>query len=178
MKWKTEMLMPVVVISAAATAGRILFNFIPQVQPVTAMVILTGLTLGPLCGAVTGFLSAMVSNMVLGQGIWTLFQMLAWGLIGFVSGFFSKSRITRSLPFLCFFGFLSGALFSLVTDLSTVFFMSYGVPLSGSAVAAVFATGLLFNIPHCVGNVFFLLILYIPFVRKFRRLRDKYGFLC
>lgn len=178
MKWKTEMLMPVVVISAAAVAGRILFNFIPQVQPVTAMVILTGLTLGPVCGAVTGLLSALVSNMVLGQGVWTLFQMLAWGGIGFLAGFFSKSKICRSLPFLCLYGFVSGILFSLITDLSTLFFMSYGVPISGVAIAAVFGTGLLFNLPHCVGNLFFLLILRRPFVKNFQRLRDKYGFLC
>lgn len=63
-------------------------------------------------------------------------------------------------------------------DLSSVLFMSYGAPLSGTEVAAVFIGGLLFNIPHCIGNVFFLAVLYLPFVKKFRRLRDKYGFMC
>lgn len=105
MKWKSEMLMPVVVISAAAAAGRILFNFIPQVQPVTAMVILTGVTLGPLCGAATGFVSALVSNMVLGQGIWTLFQMLAWGLIGFAAGFFQRTGLQNRFRFSVSMGF-------------------------------------------------------------------------
>ena len=178
MRWKPEMLMPVVIISAAAVAGRLLFTFIPQVQPVTAMVILTGVTLGPLCGAVTGFLSALVSNMVLGQGIWTFFQMLAWGSIGFTAGFFSKNKVLRSLPFLCFYGALSGILFSLITDLSTIFFMSYGSPMTWQTAVAVWGTGILFNISHCIGNVVFLLFLYRPFTAKFRRLRDKYGFLC
>ena len=47
-----------------------------------ALVMIMGVCSGPPAGFMTGALSALVSNMLLGQGPWTVWQMLAWGLIG------------------------------------------------------------------------------------------------
>ena len=176
MKLPVDKLTPVVVISATAAAGRILFSFIPQVQPVTALVILSGLSLGPFCGGATGVLSAFVSNIVLGQGPWTLFQMLAWGLIGSVAGFMGKHKISSSLPVVCVYAFLSGLLFSLITDFSSLLYHIGGI--SPEAFGGLLLAGLLFNISHAVSNVFFVFVLYHKFLQKLTRIRDKYGFLC
>ena len=90
--------LPLVVICAAASLGRVIFSFIPQVQPVTVLVIITGSAYGCLYGYVTGSLCAVISNMMLGQGPWTLFQMTAWGTVGFLAGalghLFRKDRYT------------------------------------------------------------------------------------
>lgn len=176
MKLPVDKLTPVVVISATAAAGRILFSFIPQVQPVTALVILTGLSLGPFCGCATGVISAFVSNIVLGQGIWTVFQMLAWGLIGAVAGLMGKSKILSSLPVTCVYAFASGLIFSLITDFSSLFYNIGGI--SAKSFGALLLTGLAFNISHAVGNVIFIILLYHNFLQKLTRIRDKYGFLC
>ena len=176
MKLPVDKLTPVVVISATAAAGRILFSVIPQVQPVTALVILTGLSLGPFCGGAAGALSAFVSNFVLGQGPWTLFQMLAWGLIGVVAGFMGKNRILSSLPVACIYAFISGLVFSVITDFSSLFYNIGGI--SAESFGALLLAGLAFNISHAVGNVFFVAVLYRNFLQKLTRILDKYGFLC
>lgn len=75
-------ILPVVVMVAVASAGRVVFNFLPQIQPVTAIVIIMGVYCGKQTGFLTGSLCALVSNLFLGQGPWTPFQMLAWGQIG------------------------------------------------------------------------------------------------
>ena len=176
MKLPTEKLTLVVVVSATAAAGRVLFSFLPQIQPVTALVILTGVSLGPFCGVCTGVLSAFVSNLILGQGPWTLFQMLAWGLIGWLAGFMGKSRFLSSMPVVCFYSFAAGILFSIITDFSSLLY-NIGSRSPG-AFGALLLTGILFNITHCIGNVIFIVLLYHNFLKKLTRIRDKYGFLC
>lgn len=52
----------------------------------TAIVIIAGLTLGKKSGFVVGCLSRFICNIFDGQGAWTLWQMIAWGLLGVVAG--------------------------------------------------------------------------------------------
>ena len=42
--------------------------------------------MGGEAGFLTGSMAALISNFYFGQGPWTPFQMLAWGLIGLASG--------------------------------------------------------------------------------------------
>ena len=76
---------------AVASAGRVVFNFLPQIQPVTAIVIIMGVYCGKQTGFLTGSLCALVSNLFLGQGPWTPFQMLAWGLVGVLAAVLAKA---------------------------------------------------------------------------------------
>lgn len=163
----------VVTLCSVGSVGRIIFNFIPQVQPVTAIVIISGLCLGWQGGFLTGALSALVSNMVLGQGPWTPWQMLAWGLIGILAGLLAKTKISNHLSLLCIFAFFSGLLFSLIMDVYTV--ASLGSATTLAMTLSVFVTGLLFNISHAVGNVIFLLLLYPMMKKKLTRIHQKYA---
>ena len=65
-----------------AAASRVLFHPLPDVMPMTALVVACGAALGPGAGATIGATGALVSNFVLGQGPWTPWQMLGWGLCG------------------------------------------------------------------------------------------------
>ena len=62
-------------------AGRVLFEPLPNVQPVTVIVLLAGIYYGaPRALALAGII-ALVSNVaVLGHGPWTLFQVVGWPL--------------------------------------------------------------------------------------------------
>src|SRR5213078_749659 len=73
-------------LAAAAAAGRVLFAAIPNVQPVTVTAVVAGVALGPRAGASTGALAALVSNLYLGQGAYTPWQMIAWGACGLLGG--------------------------------------------------------------------------------------------
>ena len=69
------------VMIALTVASRMLFAFSPGFKPVSAMVIICGMAFGRESGFLCGSLSAVVSNFFFGQGPWTPFQMLAWGII-------------------------------------------------------------------------------------------------
>jgi energy-coupling factor transport system substrate-specific component len=65
-------IMPIAVMCTVATVGRAIFIFIPQIQPATTIVIIMGVCFGKQTGFITGALTALISNMLLGQGPWTV----------------------------------------------------------------------------------------------------------
>ena len=79
-------IMPTLVLAALAAAGRILFGPIPDFKPVSAIAIIAGATLGRRNGFMVGALAALTSNFFFGQGMWTPWQMYAWGLVGYIGG--------------------------------------------------------------------------------------------
>ncbi|MBU5478342.1 ECF transporter S component [Eubacterium sp. MSJ-13] len=52
----------------------------------SAVVVLSGIALGPEAGFLTGALGRFICNFFDGQGPWTPWQMASWGLMGFISG--------------------------------------------------------------------------------------------
>ena len=91
----------VATLGGIAAAGRVLFAPIPSVQPVTVIVAAAGVALGPRRGFAVGALAAIASNMFLGQGPHTPWQMLAWGGCGLLAGVFGFALRGRS-PFALF----------------------------------------------------------------------------
>lgn len=172
-KKKLPKIMMIVTLCAISSVGRIIFNFIPQVQPTTVIVILAGVSLGSQGGFLTGALSALVSNMVLGQGPWTPWQMLAWGIIGAIGGLIGKTKLKDNLWLMCIFAFFSAFLFSVIVDIYTI--SSIGQAVNFKMALATISAGLLFNISHAVGNVIFILMLYKPMCKKINRVQLKYG---
>lgn len=91
------------VMTALSVLGRFAFAAIPHFKPVSAIVIITGMYLGAQSGFLCGALSAVLSNILFGQGPWTPFQMLAWGLIGLFAALLggilkkTKSRLRFSV---------------------------------------------------------------------------------
>jgi energy-coupling factor transport system substrate-specific component len=88
----------VAVMSALAALGRDAFAALPDVKPITAMTLVTGYALGPLPGFAVGALGMLTSNLVLGEGPYTPWQMAAWGgvgLIGAAAGALSRRRLRR-----------------------------------------------------------------------------------
>ena len=57
---------------------RVVMANLPNVQPVTVAVLLAGASLGARRGVAFAILVTMLSNAVLGDGYWTLFQAAGW----------------------------------------------------------------------------------------------------
>ncbi len=72
----------VAALAALAVAGRLVLTPIPNVVATTDIVLITGLALGAAPGFAVGALAALVSNMWLGQGPWTPWEMAGWGMVG------------------------------------------------------------------------------------------------
>lgn len=157
----------VAVMVALSVAGR----FIPFFKPVTALTVLTAVYFGSEAGFLTGSLSALISNIYFGQGPWTPFQMLAWGLIGLIAGLLRKP-LKRRIP-LCICGLLAGIAFSGVMDVWTVLYSTGGFD------PALYGAALVTAIPHTVlysvSNVLFLWFFSRPIGEKLERISVKYG---
>ena len=85
-KPKAREIMVISVLAAIGVAGRAAFFMLPSFKPVAAIVILTGVSFGGEAGFLVGCMIMLLSNMFMGQGPWTPWQMFAFGLIGFLAG--------------------------------------------------------------------------------------------
>jgi energy-coupling factor transport system substrate-specific component len=162
----TRELAVVATIAAAAAAGRVLFAAVPGVQPVTVVAIVAGASLGARAGAATGALAAFVSNLFLGEGIWTPQQMLGWGLCGVAGAMLAG--VVRTRIGLAVVAAVLGFAFSLSMDV----WLWWGfAPHTFAALAAVVGRGLWFDVSHAAGNV----VLALAAGPELRRLLDRYA---
>lgn len=76
----------IAMMSALTVASHTFFHIAFPVQIGTAMVIISGISLGPEAGFLIGAMSRFVCNFYMGQGAWTPWQMFCWGLLGFLAG--------------------------------------------------------------------------------------------
>ncbi len=72
----------VATLAAVAALGRDAFVALPEVKPITAITLVVGYALGPLPGFTVGAVGMLASNVMLGQGPYTPWQMAAWGMVG------------------------------------------------------------------------------------------------
>lgn len=156
------------VMVALSCAGRLM----PIFKPVTALTVLAAMYLGREAGFLTGALSALISNFYFGQGPWTPFQMLSWGLIGFAAGLLSEP-LKKHRWALLLYGVAAGIAYSFIMDIWTVLW--YNGTFSWGLYAAALGTAVPYTIVYAVSNVVFLALFARPFGRKLERIRIKYG---
>ena len=165
----------VAALSAAAAGGRVLFTALPNVQPVTIVVAVTGAALGPRAGIATGATAALLSNAFLGQGPWTPWQMLGWALVGLTAAPFS--RLLGNRWALAAFGLIWGFLFDWLLDLWS--WASLGAAAGTTSFVALVGAGIWFDVAHAAGNVVLALVagpvLYRTLRRYDRRLRGRFA---
>ncbi|MDR1775446.1 MAG: ECF transporter S component [Actinomycetes bacterium] len=180
--------MPVVVLAALAVVGRMLFVAIPNFQPATAVIIICGVYFGAYSGALCGVLVALVSNLLLGQGLWTPWQMLAWGGVGLGAGLLFCRRSdragrssgstgrtqgsTQAVWTVCVYGVVASLAYGMVMD--TQYFFSFLLSGGWAAYGTALAAGALFNLAHAVSTAVFLALALKPWGRKIQRLITTY----
>lgn len=170
---KTREIMVIVVMASISVVSRIIFAPLPGFKPVTAIAAITGIAFGPEAGFLTGSISALASNMFFRQGPWTPFQMIAWGLLGFIAGILAKLGLMKNKLVLVLYSIFSGFLFSLVMDIWFVVSIDGLFTLERYKIAIISA--LPFTIVYAVSNIFFLAILRKPIGEKLERVKVKYG---
>lgn len=159
------------VIAAIMIALCVVGRLIPFFKPVTAITVIAAMYLGSEAGFLVGSLSALLSNFTFGQGPWTPFQMLAWGLIGLLAGILSKP-LQKSRILLLAYGVLSGILYSLVMD---VWVLMGSGELGWSLYLATIITSIPHTVLYALSNFLFLWFMAKPFGDKLSRIKIKYG---
>lgn len=142
----------VAALAALATASRVLFASLPNVKPVTFVVLVSGVALGSGPGFMVGATSALVSNLFFGQGPWTPWQMLAWGAVGAAGGLIGRGgRLPRRWELV-----VAGGLLALAFDwfVTLWMFLAY-TARSWPAFVALYAQGLPFDLAHVAATCLF-----------------------
>lgn len=160
------------VIVAVMTALSVVGRFIPFFKPITAITVITGAYLGGEAGFLVGALSALISNFYFGQGPWTAFQMLSWGLVGLFAGFLGKALRKHKL-LLVMYGVLTGITYSLTMDVWSVIW--YNGAFNAKLFTAAIVTALPFTVIYSLSNFIFLMLMAKPFGDKLERIKVKYG---
>ncbi|KJS10434.1 MAG: hypothetical protein VR67_18655 [Peptococcaceae bacterium BRH_c8a] len=157
--------------SALAALGRLPFAAIPNVQPTTFLVIISGYVLGPGAGFAVGALAALTSNFFLGLGPWTPWQMVAWGLVGLSAGVLARIKSSHSRWALVAFALGWGYLYGLI--MNTWHWLTYIYPLSWQTFAATYAAGFAFDTLHAVGNGVFMYLMGMEMIKILQRFGNR-----
>jgi energy-coupling factor transport system substrate-specific component len=164
------------VLSSIAAVARVPFASIPSVQPTTFVIMMSGYVFGAESGFIIGATAALASNMVLGQGPWTPWQMAAWGMVGFTAGLLRKTPFMKNAWGRIAFGIAWGFLFGWIMNLWGFFsVVQSDGSITTKAFIAYFAASAMFDFMHSLSNVFFLLIFGKIWIKNLSRFKRKYG---
>ena len=145
----------IAMLAAVSIAGRIALMAIPQVKPVIAIVIISGSCVGPGSGFLVGAISMFTSNMILGQGIWTVWQMIAAGMMGVIFGMLPvKKRLSISV----LGGIATVLIYGGIMNVSSIFMFQKSPTLGAIALYCLY--GLPFDIIHGAATFAFLWVFY------------------
>lgn len=172
-------LVTIAVMAALAVAGRVAIP-IPNFKAITGIVMITGMAFGPQAGFMTGAISAFASNFFYSQGPWTPWQMMAYGMGGFLAGILFCGRTWKNARMEAavkgVFAFLGVVLVvGPLLDSCTIF--TTGARISWKFALAVLAAGFPHNLIHGLFCAVTVLVLGKPLLTKLTRLKTKYGML-
>jgi Prenyltransferase and squalene oxidase repeat len=165
----------VAALAALAVAGRLVLAPIPNVVATTDVALLTGYSLGGAPGFAVGALAAPISNIWLGQGPWTAWQMAGWGLVGIGGAAVATMTARRlgrlGLAIVCA---LAGFAYGALLDFSVM--VTYGGEQSLDRYLALSGRGVPFNVAHAAGNFAIAFAAGPALVRMISRYRTRLEF--
>jgi energy-coupling factor transport system substrate-specific component len=148
-----RMVAVVATLAAVAALGRDAFVALPDVKPITAIALVVGYALGPLPGFTVGAIGMLASNMMLGQGPYTPWQMAAWGLVGLAGallGRLSHRRMGRfGLALAC------AAMALMAKEIMNVYTWTMGAAHTPAAFLLIAGQALPFDITDTVASFLF-----------------------
>lgn len=151
------------ILVALSVTGRILFSFIPNVQPSTTLIIITTLIFGVKFGLIHAGLSTFLSNLILGMGPWTLAQIVSYSVVVLLIGVIRlfKHKLSHFMMALAsgICGLIYGFFISLVQ--APIFGFKY--------LWAYYLSGIPFDLAHAAGNIAFYIAIapmLIPLLEK------------
>jgi energy-coupling factor transport system substrate-specific component len=162
----------VAALAALAIVGRIAFAAFPNVKPTTDIIVFAGYALGGAPGFAVGALTALGSNLWFGQGPWTPWQMVAWGLCGVLGallalGIRNAGRFTLAAT--CGF---AAIFFGALMNFSTMAIS--GGDLSWEKFWLLEGRAVPFEVAHFTANVALALVAGPAMVRMLVRFRERF----
>ena len=163
----------VAALAALAVVGRLAFAAFPNVKPTTDIILIAGYALGGAAGFAVGAITPIASNVFLGHGPWTPWQMAAWGGVGIGGALLARATRGRELgrwP-LALACAVAGVGFGAVMD---TYQWTLAAEQDAATWIAVSGSSLPYNVAHVVGNVVFCLVIGPGLVRAVSRYRRRF----
>lgn len=154
-KFSVQRLALLAILTALCYVGRVTFQFIPNVQPMTTILLLITLNLTLTDGLIVATASLLLSNMVLGMGPWLFPQLLTYFILLGFAGIVLKPLYGKKNTRVIFtaYSFFNGLLFGFIISLFS--YRMYGM----TNFWAYYLMGISFDLLHAAGNAGFYLIL-------------------
>lgn len=149
------------VLGGLTFAAKLVMSGLPNIEPVSLMVMLFAVTFGKKCSYPISVYVAM-EILVYGINLWNVYYLYVWLILAAAAYLMRKNREPILWAMLSgIFGLSFGALCG-ITDIFV---------LGGLAPAvAKWVSGILFDVVHCVSNFIIALLLFQPL----RNLMDKF----
>ena len=148
-----------ILLGAFAVSGRVLLDPIPNVQPVTVIVLLAGIHFGAPRAVALATAVALCSNVLLGHGLWSLYQAVGWSAVG-VAGAALSNRLyvdgRMAIGALAALATVSAFAFDWIVSLSALH------SLSSEVFLVYLMAGIPYDLLHAAGNVAFVAWLANP----------------
>ena len=151
----TKKTIPDVILFASIVAGvsvlRILMVPLPNVQPVTVAALLVGAQLGAKRGIAFAILVTMITNFIIGNGIWTLYQALGWSLVAVIGANYKlvlDGKINHKR--ILFTSIITAFMFDFIVSLSVI-----DGSITFSQFMLYLANGIPYDLMHAIGNLAF-----------------------
>ncbi len=157
--------------ASLAAITRIPFVIIMSVQPTTFIVMITGYVFGSQTGFMVGAIAAFVSNLFLGQGPWTPWQMFSWGVCGVLAGILGKRKNELKIKRFVLLAIVCGYLFGWIMNMWH--WIAFVYPLSIKTFLATYATSFPADTLHATGNLVFSIIFGKSFYHILSRFKKK-----
>ena len=141
-----------VMLGVFAVSGRVLLDPIPNIQPVTVIVLLAGVHYGAPRAIALATAVTLCSNLILGHGLWSLYQAAGWSAVGVVGAVMSNQLLIDGRLSVKRLAIVAASLaFAFDWIVSVSVLHSMGSDLLLPYIAA----GLPFDLLHATGNVAF-----------------------
>ena len=112
-------------LASATIVGRIFFQSLPNVQPVTAVLIFSTIYLGITEAMLLNIIIITISNIYLRFGVWTIYQIASYSTIILIASFLSYISIFKDKLLLqTIFSFLSGFIYGFIISILSALFFS------------------------------------------------------
>ena len=167
-------LVTVAVMAALVTIARVAVP-LPSFKPTFAVIMLAGIAFGPETGFIVGALGALGSDFFYGQGPFTPWQMMAYGMAGVLSGLgFAEGRLARKNWVMGVYCFVCTVLFiGPLLDTSTVTIIA--TKFTWENMLPIYLSGFPVNVMQGLCSFITLFFFGNEILEKLERVKTQYG---
>ena len=142
-----------------AVSGRVLLDPIPNVQPVTVIILLAGIHYGAPRAIALATVVTLCSNLILGHGLWSLYQAVGWSAVAVAGSLLSSLLLVDGrlhIERLAIVAAASAFAFDWIVSVSALHSMG------SELLLPYIVAGIPFDLLHAAGNVAFAAWLATP----------------